>query len=103
MLGTVRQAGKPASAVLAQTGFPRDRMSRLLTATGAALTGAIDEAGRWLISHDVERANLADLLALGLADALSDVATEDWARRRIALEYTRAIRREKASEHQDAN
>ena len=103
MLGTVRQAGKPASAVLAQTGFPRDRMSRLLTATGAALTGAIDEAGRWLISHDIERANLADLLALGLADALSDVTTENWAKRRIALEYTRAIRREKASEHQDAN
>ena len=46
-VGTIRQAGTPAGAVLAQTGFPRARMSRLLTATGQALTGAIDEAGRW--------------------------------------------------------
>ena len=93
-LGTIRQAGKPAGAVLAQTGFPRARMSRLLTATGQALTGAIDEAGRWLIARDVDKADMADLLALGLADALSDAAALDWARRRIALDYARMSRRQ---------
>ncbi len=97
-LGTVRQAGRPASAALARTGFPRDRMSRLLTATGNTLVGAIDEAARWIIAHDVENADLADLLALGLADALSDAAASGWARRRVALEYARAARRRAAED-----
>ncbi len=93
-LGTIRQAGRPSGAVLAQTGFPRHRMSRLLTATGQALTGAIDESGRWFIARDVEKADIADLLALGLADAVSDAAASDWARRRIALDYARMLRRQ---------
>ena len=102
-LGTIRQSGRPASAALAQSGFPRDRMSRLLTATGQTLTGAIDEAGRWLISRTIGNADFADLLALGLADALSDSAASDWARRRIALDYARATRRQEVPTIQQAS
>ena len=64
-LGSVGQLGQPVGAVLAETKFPKDRMSRLLTATGGALTGALDEAGRWLMSHDIVNADLSALLALG--------------------------------------
>ena len=82
--------------VLAETGFPEDRVSRLLVATGATLVGLIDEVARWLISHDVARADLSLLAALGLADALADTARREWSRRHIALDYVRAVRREEA-------
>ena len=100
-LGTVRHAGRPVGAVLAETEFSQERMSRLLTATGAALTGAIDEAGRWLISHDIENANLSALLTLGLGDALSEATTTDWSRRRLALDYVRTARHREAATHKD--
>ena len=50
-LGSVRQSNRPLGMILAETKFPRDRVSRLLIATGGALGGAIDEAGRWLTSR----------------------------------------------------
>ena len=101
-LGTVRHAGRPVGAVLAETEFSQERMSRLLTATGATLTSAIDEAGRWLISHDIENADLSTLLTLGLGDALSEATTTDWSRRRLALDYVRAAPRRETAAHKDA-
>ena len=78
-------------------------MSRLLTATGGALTGALDEAGRWLMSHDIVNADLSALLALGLGDALSDATTTDWSRRHLALDYARTTRRQQAAALKDAS
>ena len=102
-LGSVGQLGQPVGAVLAETKFPKDRMSRLLTATGGALTGALDEAGRWLMSHDIVNADLSALLALGLGDALSDATTTDWSRRHLALDYARTTRRQQAAAFKDAS
>ncbi len=102
-VGSLRHSRRPVGAVLADTEFPKDRVSRLLTATGGALTGAIDEVGRWLMSHDVDNADLSALLALGLADALCDVTTTDWSRRRIAVEYARRTRRKKAATLKEAS
>ena len=102
-LGSVSQLGQPVGAVLADMTFPKDRMSRLLTATGGALIGAIDEAGRWLMSHDVAKADLSALLALGLGDALSDAPTTAWSRRHLALDYVRTTRRQQAAAFRDAS
>ena len=76
-LGRVNQSGLPLGRVLERTDFPENRVARLLAGTGSSLPGLIDEVGRWLVSHDVEHADLALLAALGLADALGDVGTRD--------------------------
>ena len=86
-LGRVNQSGLPLGRVLERTDFPENRVARLLAGTGSSLPGLIDEVGRWLVSHDVEHADLALLATLGLADALGDVETQDWARRRLAIDY----------------
>jgi hypothetical protein len=86
-LGRVNQSGLPLGRVLERTDFPENRVARLLAGTGSSLPGLIDEVGRWLVSHDVEHADLALLATLGLADALGDVETRDWARRRLAIDY----------------
>jgi len=61
------------------------------------LVGLIAEVVRWLVSHDVERASLTDLVVLGLADASNDRPARDEAVTRIALAYTRARKRERAA------
>jgi hypothetical protein len=86
-LGRVNQSGLPLGRVLERTDFPENRVARLLAGTGSSLPGLIDEVGRWLVSHDVEHTDLALLATLGLADALGDVETRDWARRRLAIDY----------------
>jgi len=88
-LGRVRHSGTPLGRVLHRTDFPEDRVSRLLAASGSSLPGLVDEVGRWLVSHDVEHADLSVLATLGLADALGNVEARDWARRRIAVDYVR--------------
>jgi hypothetical protein len=95
-MGRVGPSGPALGRVLAETEFPRDRVSRLLVATGSTLVGLIDEVARWLISHDMANADLSLLAALGLADALADTATREWTRRQIALDYVRAVRRDEA-------
>jgi hypothetical protein len=95
-MGRVGPAGRAVGRILAETEFPRDRVSRLLSATGSTLVGLIDEVARWLISHDVANADLSLLATLGLADALADTATREWTRRHIALDYVRAVRRDEA-------
>jgi hypothetical protein len=95
-MGRVRPTGPALGRVLADTKFPEDRVSRLLVATGSTLVGLIDEVVRWLISHDVANVDLSLLASLGLADALANTATREWARRHIALDYVRAVRREDA-------
>lgn len=88
-LGEVYQSNKSLGQTLAMEEFPESRMNRLLTASGASLPGLIDEALRWLISHRVEAADLSILVTLGVADALGDAATRDWARKKIALDFVR--------------
>jgi hypothetical protein len=91
-LGEIHQSGKPLGQILAIEKFPEARMNRLLTASGASLPGLIDEALRWLVSHQVEAADLSVLVTLGIADALSDAEARDWARKRIALDFVRSAK-----------
>jgi hypothetical protein len=86
-LGRVKQSRLPLGRVLERTGFPENRVSRLLAGTGSSLPGLIDEVGRWLVSHQVEHADISLLATLGLADALGDVQARDWARRRLAVDF----------------
>jgi len=99
-LGHIRHSSTSLGRTLAAEDFPEDRMDRLLTASGSSLPGLIDEALRWLVSHHVEATDLSVLATLGLADALGDSESRDWARRTIALDYVRSVdakaRREKA-------
>lgn len=88
-LGRVNQSRAPLGRVLARTSFPENRVSRLLSGSGTSLPGLVDEVGRWLVSHDVEHANLSLLATLGLADALGDIDARDWARRQLAIDYVR--------------
>ena len=94
-LGAIGQADRRLGRLLAETDYPKDRVSSLLAATSGALVGAIDETMRWLLSHEVGKANLSVALCLGLADALGDLDARDWARRRIALDYVRTPQRGK--------
>src|SRR5260221_13063113 len=66
-LGVVRQGGPNTGAVLAETDYPEARVSALLTARGDALVGLIAEAVRWLVTHDVERCTLTEIVALCIA------------------------------------
>jgi hypothetical protein len=91
-LGVVRQGGPDIGAVLAQTDYPEARLSALLTARGDALVGLIAEAVRWLVTHDVERCTLTEIVALGIADARGDIVSREEAVARIALGYARTMR-----------
>jgi hypothetical protein len=93
-LAVVRQGGPNIGSVLAETDYPEARVSALLTARGEALVGLIAEAVRWLVSHDVERCTLTDLVALGIADARDDSASREEAIARIALSYARTMHHE---------
>jgi hypothetical protein len=93
-LGHVRHSSAALGEILAAQRFPEDRMDRLLTASGSSLPGLIDEALRWLVSHRVEAADLSALATLGIADALADGETRDWARKQLALDYVHAADRE---------
>jgi hypothetical protein len=94
--GDIYQSGKSLGQILATEEFPEARMDRLLTASGASLPGLIDEALRWLVSHQVKAADLSVLVTLGVADALSDAEARDWARKKIALDFVRSA---KPTEH----
>jgi len=89
-IGRVAQSKLPLGRVLKETDFPEDRLSRLLVASGTSLPGLLDEVARWLISHDVERADLSSLCVVGLGDALGDFEARNWARRDIALQFVRS-------------
>lgn len=88
-LGEIYQSGKPLGQMLAMEEFPEARMDRLLAASGASLPGLIDEALRWLVSHQVDATDLSVLVTLGVADVLGDAETRDWARKKIALDFVR--------------
>ena len=96
-LGRIKPSNMPVGKVLAKTVLPEPRVQRLLTATGQALVSQVQETIRWLVAHEVESADISTLIALGLADALGETATRDWCRKRIALDYVRAQRKEKAA------
>ena len=96
-LSVVRQGGPNIGAVLAETDYPEARLSALLTARGEALIGLIAEAVRWLVSHDVERCTLTEIVALGIADARGDNASRHEAIARIALGYARTMRHERSA------
>jgi len=96
-LGVVHQGGPSVGEVLARTEYPAARVSALLSSSGDTLVRLIAEVVRWLVSHDVERASLTDLVVLGLADASNDRPACDEAVTRIALAYTRARKRERAA------
>jgi hypothetical protein len=81
-------------AILAETDYPEARLSSLLTARGETLIGLIAEVVRWLVSHEVERCTLTDIVVLGIADARSESSARDEAISRIALNYARSKRRE---------
>ncbi len=89
-LGYLRHSCGSLGRALAAQSFLEDRMNRLLTASGMSLSGLIDEALRWLVSHRVEGADLSMLATLGIADALRDGEARDWARKQMALDYVRA-------------
>jgi hypothetical protein len=69
-------------------------VSSLLTAHSETLTGLMAEVVRWLVSHEVERCTLTDIVVLGIADARNDNVARDEAIARIALGYARSKRRE---------
>jgi hypothetical protein len=94
-LGVMRQGGPSVGRALSETDYPEARLSSLLTAHGDALTGLIAEAVRWLVSHDIKRCTLTDIVVLGLADARGDRAAHDEIVARIALDYARATRRKR--------
>jgi len=96
-LCVVRQGAPSIGRVLAETDYPEARLSALLTSHGGALVGLIAEAVRWLISHDVEKCTLTDIVVLGIADARDDSASREAATARIALDYARAIRRQRSA------
>jgi hypothetical protein len=89
-LGHVRHSSSSLGRTLVSQEFPEDRMDRLLVASGSSLPGLVDEALRWLVSHRVEAADLSVLVTLGIAGALGDGESRDWARKRIALDYVRS-------------
>jgi hypothetical protein len=93
-LGAVRQGGPSVGAILAETEYPEARLSSLLTAGGKTLIDLISEVVRWLVSHEVERCTLTDIVVLGLADARGESSARDEAISRIALSYARYKRRE---------
>jgi hypothetical protein len=96
-LGVVRHGGPGIGRVLAETDYPEARLSALLTSHGDSLIGLLAEAVRWLVSHDVERCTLTDIVVLGIADARDDSASREAATARIALDYARAMRRERSA------
>ena len=96
-LAVVRQGGPNIGEVLAKTDYPEARLSALLTARGEALIGLMAEAVRWLVSHEVERCTLTEIVALGIADARGDAASRDEAVARIALGYARTIRHKQSA------
>jgi hypothetical protein len=101
-LGRIRHSSASLGRTLADHDFPEDRMDRLLTASGPSLPGLIDEALRWLVSDNVEAADLSPLATLGIADALGEGEGRDWARKQLALDYVRsadARAREKKGSH----
>jgi hypothetical protein len=79
--------------ILSMTEFPESRVSRLLEASGTSLPGLLNEAVRWLVSHDVRYADFSTALTFGLADALGEREARSWARRTIALDYCRRFGR----------
>jgi hypothetical protein len=86
-LGIVRQGGPNIGAILADTDYPEARLSSLLAAHGDALVGLIAEVVRWLVSHEIERCTLTDIVVLGIADSRGDKVARDEAvarRRRSA-------------------
>jgi hypothetical protein len=97
-LGVVHQGGPGIGAVLAETDYPEARVSALLAAHGETLISLIAEVVRWLVSHEVDRCNLTDIVVLGLADARGDSPACDEAVARIALGYARS----KRSKHEAA-
>jgi hypothetical protein len=92
--GVVRQGGPGVGAVLAETDYPEARVSALLASHGETLIGLIAEVVRWLVSHEVDKCTLTDIVVLGIADARGDSATRDEAIARIALGYARSKKRE---------
>jgi hypothetical protein len=90
IVGHVHPSSSSLGRTLQTLDFPEDRMDRLLTASGPSLPGLIDEALRWLVSHQVEAADLSVLATLGIADALGDDEARDWARKQVALDYVRS-------------
>jgi hypothetical protein len=93
-LGVVRQGGPGIGAVLAETDYPEARVSALLASHGETLIGLIAEVVRWLVSHEVDRCTLTDIVVLGIADARGDSAARDEAVARIAIGYARSKKRE---------
>jgi hypothetical protein len=96
-LGVVRHGGPGIGRVLAETNYPEARLSALLTSHGDSLIGLLAEAVRWLVSHEVERCTLTDIVVLGIADARDDSASREAATARIALDHARAMRRERSA------
>jgi hypothetical protein len=94
-LGVVRQGGPSVGAILAETDYPEARVSSLLSAHGETLVGLIAEVVRWLVSHEVGRCTLTDIVVLGIADARGDNAARDEAIARIALAFARSKRRQR--------
>jgi hypothetical protein len=83
----LQHGGPGIGRVLAETDYPVPRLERLLSATGSAYVGQMDEAIRWLVTRGRPRANLTDLVALGLSD---DPDTRFSLRLRIARDFARA-------------
>jgi hypothetical protein len=96
-LGVVRQGGPSIGAILAKTDYPEARISSLLAAHGETLIALMAEVVRWLVSHDVDRCTLTDIVVLGIADARDNHVERDEAAARIALGYARSKRKERSA------
>jgi hypothetical protein len=96
-LGIVRQGGPSIGAILADSDYPEARLSSLLAAHGDALVGLSAEVVRWLVSHEIERCTLTDIVVLGIADSRGDNVARDEVVARISLGYARAIRRRRSA------
>ena len=96
-LGHLALGGHGFGRALAEAHYPEMRMDRLLAATGDALRGQVADALRWLETTGTSRVRLSDVAVLMLADGISDAAVEEYARRRVALDYVRAARKQQVA------
>jgi hypothetical protein len=96
-LGNIQHGGAPAGKALAKTDYPEPRISALLRAHGQMQVDLIEEAIRWLVSHDIKRCSLTALVVLCLADICGDLPLRDQTCATIALSYAREQRRKQAA------
>jgi hypothetical protein len=82
---------RSAARLLGEIGYSDVRMSRLLNAHGRSLILAAEDALQRLVSERSGACRMTDLAVLVVADALKDKEAYIWAKRRVAMDYSRGL------------